>query len=140
MIGNKPVQGGTPAANSPAPTPVQAPIIPEPVRPEPPVQTVYTPPRPIVRVPAIYPAAARKDGVSGSVLLQAVVNEAGQPTAVTVMRGIRADLDQAAKDALVKWRFQPGTSDGKPVESRINVEISFNLVQDQRKPISLKNP
>ncbi|MDZ7637382.1 MAG: energy transducer TonB [Bryobacterales bacterium] len=73
-------------------------------------------------------------------MLQAVVNEAGQPTAVNVVRGIRADLDQAAKDALSKWRFQPGTADGKPVESRINVEIAFSLVQDQRKPISLKNP
>jgi protein TonB len=103
-------------------------------------QPVYVPPKPIVRVPAIYPAAARRDGISGSVLLQAVVNAAGQPTAVNVVRGIRADLDQAAKEALAKWRFQPGTSDGKPVESRVNVEISFNLVQDQRKPISLKNP
>lgn len=125
---------------SPPPPPVQPTVIQEPVRQQPTAQAVYTPPRPIVRVPAIYPADARRDGISGSVLLQAVVNEAGQPTAVTVMRGIRADLDQAAKDALAKWRFQPGTSDGKPVESRINVEISFNLVQDKRKPISLKNP
>lgn len=110
------------------------------MRPEPTAQPVFTSPKPIVRVPAIYPAAARRDGVSGSVMLQAVVNEAGQPTAVNVVRGIRADLDQAAKDALSKWRFQPGTADGKPVESRINVEIAFSLVQDQRKPISLKNP
>lgn len=101
---------------------------------------VFTPPKPILRIPAIYPAAARRDGVSGSVLLQAVVNEAGQATAVTVVRGIRPDLDQAAKDALTKWRFQPGTSDGSPVESRINVEIAFNLVQNQRNPGSLKNP
>lgn len=78
--------------------------------------------------------------MSGAVLLQAVVNETGQPTAVNVIRGIRADLDEAAQAALSKWRFQPGTADGKPVESRVNVEISFNLVQDQRKPISLKNP
>ena len=101
---------------------------------------VFTAPRPIVRVPAIYPAQARKDGVSGSVLLQAIVNEAGQPTAVNVVRGIRPDLDQAAREALAKWRFQPGTIDGKPSESRVNVEISFSLVQDERKPISLKNP
>lgn len=136
----KSVPGVTPGASSTVSPTTQAPLVPEPPRPEQKAQPVFTSPKPIVRVPAIYPAAARRDGISGSVMLQAVVNEAGQPTAVTVMRGIRADLDQAAKDALAKWRFQPGTSDGKPVESRINVEISFNLVQDQRKPISLKNP
>ncbi|MCC6265628.1 MAG: TonB family protein [Bryobacterales bacterium] len=136
----KPASGVTPGSSSTVSPSTPAPLVPEPPRPEQKAQPVFTSPKPIVRVPAIYPAAARRDGISGSVMLQAVVNEAGQTTAVTVMRGIRADLDQAAKDALAKWRFQPGTSDGKPVESRINVEISFNLVQDQRKPISLKNP
>lgn len=138
--GSNPPAGSTPETSSPGSAPAKAAEVPEPARPEPRAQPVFTSPKPIVRVPAIYPAAARRDGISGTVLLQAVVNEAGQPTAVNVMRGIRADLDQAAKDALVKWRFQPGTSDGKPVESRVNVEISFSLVQDQRKPISLKNP
>ncbi len=137
--------GGTPAnpgSRPPTPTPTKVPVTttPEPPRHETPSQPVFTPPKPIVRVPAIYPAQARRDGVSGAVLLQAVVNETGQPTAVNVIRGIRADLDEAAQAALSKWRFQPGTADGKPVESRVNVEISFNLVQDQRKPISLKNP
>jgi serine/threonine-protein kinase len=125
-------QGTVPDPGVSRPAPVEAPKLV--------AQPVYLPPKPIVRVPAIYPAAARRDGISGSVLLQAVVNAAGQPTAVNVVRGIRPDLDQAAKEALSKWRFQPGTADGKPVESRVNVEISFNLVQEQRKPISLKNP
>jgi serine/threonine-protein kinase len=152
-------QGSLPASSKPAQTdprkaastptaPSSEVVVPDPgvskpaavEAPKPVAQPVFTPPKPIVRVPAIYPAEARRDGVSGSVLLQAVVNEAGQPTSVNVIRGIRPDLDQAAKEALAKWRFQPGTADGKPVESRINVEIAFNLVQDQRKPISLKNP
>jgi protein TonB len=138
--GSNPPAGSTPETSSPDSAPAKALEVPEPARPEPRAQPVFSSPKPIVRVPAIYPAAARRDGISGTVLLQAVVNDAGQPTAVNVMRGIRADLDQAAKDALAKWRFQPGTSDGKPVESRVNVEISFSLVQDQRKPISLNNP
>ena len=140
-----PSYGGTPSnpgsrPSTPAPTKAPVAVTPEAPRHEVPSQPIFTPPKPIVRVPAIYPAQARRDGVSGAVLLQAVVNEAGQPTAVNVIRGIRTDLDEAAQAALSKWRFQPGTADGKPVESRVNVEISFNLVQDQRKPISLKNP
>lgn len=140
----KPVKVAPGGAKPPAERPVDAaspdsgkpPSVPA----EPAPQPVFTPPKPTLRVPAVYPAAARRDGVSGTVVLQAVVNEFGQPTAVTVVRGVRPDLDQAAKDAVSKWRFQPGAADGKPVESRINVEIAFNLVQDQRNPGSLKRP
>lgn len=101
---------------------------------------VTSAPRPLVRVPAVYPAAARREGVSGTVSLRTLVNTAGEPTNIEVVKGIRPDLDSAAREALAKWRFQPGTSDGKPVEARVNVEITFNLVQDSRKPVSLRNP
>ncbi|MCW5963031.1 MAG: TonB family protein [Bryobacterales bacterium] len=102
--------------------------------------TVTSAPRPLVRVPAVYPAAARREGVSGTVSLRTLVNTAGEPTNIEVVKGIRPDLDTAARQALAKWRFQPGTADGKPIEARVNVEITFNLVQDSRKPVSLRNP
>jgi TonB family protein len=101
---------------------------------------VLTRPRPTLRVPAVYPPAARKDGVSGTVALRATVTPNGLPTQIEVVRGIRPDLNEAARAALGKWRFQPGTADGRPVASQVNVEISFSLVQEKRKPISLKNP
>ena len=72
--------------------------------------------------------------------MRTTITPSGEPTNIEVVKGIRSDLDEAAKAALAKWRFQPGTADGTPVESRVNVEISFSLVQDGRKPISLRNP
>jgi len=102
--------------------------------------TVTVAPKPLVRVPAVYPASARREGVSGTVGLRATINRNGEPTNIEVVKGIRPDLDQAAVAALSKWRFQPGTVDGQPVEAKVNVEIAFNLVQDQRKPVSLRNP
>lgn len=116
-----------PAGNTPAP---------EKTTPPPPA----TSPRLLVRVPAVYPAAARRDGVSGTVGLRALVNTKGEPTNIEVTKGIRPDLDEAAKTALAKWRFQPGTAGGQPVDARVNVEISFSLVQEQRRPVSLRNP
>jgi protein TonB len=78
--------------------------------------------------------------VSGTVGLRAVINTRGEPTNIQVTKGIRPDLDEAAKTALSRWRFQPGTSDGQPIEAPVNVEISFNLVQERRGPVSLRNP
>ncbi|MCU0228606.1 MAG: TonB family protein [Bryobacterales bacterium] len=103
------------------------------------VPAVTTAPRPTLRVPAVYPAAARREGVSGTVGLRALVGVDGVPRNIEVTKGIRSDLDKAASDALARWRFQPGTVDGKPTEARVNVEITFNLVQDSRKPVSLRN-
>lgn len=130
----------TPAQEAPAAN--VAPTATTPVTPSPAASApaITTSPRPTLRVPAVYPSAARRDGVSGTVALRALVSMNGVPTNIEVVKGIRPDLDKAATEALARWRFQPGTADGKPVDARVNVEITFNLVQDSRKPVSLRNP
>ena len=36
-------------------------------------------------------------------------------------------LDAQAVTAMKKWRFKPGTKDGKPVAVEVMVEMSFKL-------------
>ena len=43
-------------------------------------------------------------------------------------------LDQEAIKAAKRWRFEPGTKDGKPVPVRVTLEMSFTLRDRPAKP------
>jgi TonB family protein len=51
------------------------------------------------------------------------------PTAgdVKVVKGLGSGLDESAIATVRTWKFKPGTEDGSPVKSEINVEVSFHL-------------
>jgi protein TonB len=61
-----------------------------------------------------YPAAAKRQGVEGTVELEAVVQTDGSVIAF-VSKSVDERLDQAAVTALGQWRFRPGQKDGAPV-------------------------
>jgi protein TonB len=69
---------------------------------------------------------ARQRG-KGTVVLSLVVNSDGLPSDIKVLRTLSPDFDKAAMDAVKKWRFSPGTRDGKPVAVQIKVEVTFHL-------------
>jgi len=69
---------------------------------------------------------ARQRG-NGTVLLSLVVNSDGLPGDIKVLRTLSPEFDKAAMDAVKKWRFSPGTRDGKPVAMQIKVEVNFHL-------------
>lgn len=76
----------------------------------------------------IYPEQAKQDSVEGTVYVQFVVAETGDVTNVEVLRGPRADLNDAAV-AVVKQmpRWKPGRQRGKPVPVFYNLPIRFSL-------------
>jgi len=41
--------------------------------------------------------------------------------------GCRHDLDQAAADAVRRWKFKPGTLNGQPVDVIFNLTVNFKL-------------
>ncbi len=58
--------------------------------------------------PAGYPAEAQQKKLSGSGLYELQIDKSGKTTAVNVVRSAgQAVLDQAARSALIKWRFKP---------------------------------
>lgn len=76
-----------------------------------------------------YPAAERRAGHEGSVILQIYVSENGKVTDARVQTssGYPA-LDEAAlKEVLRSWRLTPGTRDGKPVGMWHSISIKFSL-------------
>jgi TonB family protein len=63
-----------------------------------------------------------------TVVLWTVVSEDGKPRDLRVARSAGKDFDQAALDAVGKWKFQPAMCDGVPIPVQINVEITFRIV------------
>lgn len=62
-----------------------------------------------------YPEEARKAGVEGSVRLKVSIDEKGQVREAVVMAGPGYGLNEAARDALRRFRFTPATQKGEPV-------------------------
>jgi protein TonB len=75
-----------------------------------------------------YPAASRRLGEQGTVLLRVQVMRNGRPQAIEVLAGSGSPrLDRAATEAVRRWRFVPATQQGRPVDSWLRVPIVFRL-------------
>jgi TonB family protein len=64
----------------------------------------------------------------GVVRLSTVVTHEGTVRDVQVKRGLTPKQDKAAVEAVKKWRFEPGTRNGEPVNVRVAIEVEFNLL------------
>ena len=74
-----------------------------------------------------YTEEARKAKKQGTCVLWLIVDSAGQPRDIKVVRGLGLGLDAKALEAVKQWRFQPALKDGKPVDVQISVEVEFHL-------------
>jgi TonB family protein len=92
------------------------------------------------RVQPEYPEAARKAGISGNVVLEAIIDPDGVVLDVKVVShpDEGEDLAQAAAKALRQWRYQPAQLDGQPVESSFTVVVKFSL--DSKKDHAGREP
>lgn len=86
-----------------------------------------TPPRAIYSPDPAYPDGARKKKREGTVVLWTVIDERGRATQIRVAQCLGAGLDEAAVEAVSKWRFEPAKKDGQPVAVQLNIEITFPL-------------
>jgi protein TonB len=74
-----------------------------------------------------YTEEARKAKRQGTCVLWLIVDAAGKPRDIKVVRGLGLGLDAKALEAVQQWRFQPALKDGKPVDVQISVEVEFHL-------------
>jgi protein TonB len=132
--GTKPLPAQpTPAALATGAAVVPAPAAP--VAPPPPAsssriyQTVEVDVKPevVAQVPPVYPEEAAKQNVQDVVVLQVLVDAAGRPESIKVLRGSRRapSLDEAAMAAVRQWTFRPAKKDGQTVPCWFNVGVPF---------------
>ena len=74
-----------------------------------------------------YTEEARRAKKQGTCVLWLIVDAAGRPRDIKVVRGLGLGLDAKALEAVKQWRFQPALKDGKPVDVQISVEVEFHL-------------
>ena len=99
-----------------------------------PAPTVYTPggdvkaPKVVHYVEPSFSNASKEAFVDGVVKLKTTVTPDGLPSDIEVTRGLNAEEDRNAVDAVKQWRFQPGTKAGAAVHVRVSIEIAFHLM------------
>jgi TonB family protein len=86
-----------------------------------------TPPKVTKEERPHYSQSAMDRKVQGDVLLELIVTEKGLPTDIRVLKPLDPDLDRAAMEAALEWRFEPALKDGNPVRVRVHLEIQFEL-------------
>jgi TonB family protein len=82
------------------------------------------PPRTIVAPTPVYPEAARRAGISGTVIVAATIDEHGRVIRTDVQRSV-SGLDAAAVAALEHARFEPAALNGAPACVTIAIAVTF---------------
>lgn len=84
---------------------------------------------PVVRMEPKYPMEAARNGLEGWVELSFSIDTTGQVTDVKVIQSEpRRVFDQAAMQALKRWKYRPKVIDGQAiVQSGLAVRLDFNL-------------
>ncbi len=120
-----PVQAAPPP-KAPELPPVEAPPPPKPAPPaitQPSFGAAY-----LNNPPPAYPFSARRRREEGTVQLKVFVNAAGMPEKIELHRSSGSPgLDQAAQDAVRRWRFVPARQGDTPVAAWVIVPIKFTL-------------
>jgi TonB family protein len=94
--------------------------------PPPPAELIKA--RPLSSLVVVYPEAAKSSGVEGVVVVRAFIDENGEVTDVKVKRSSgNEDLDNAAKEAVLKMRFEPARRGNDKEPSKVDVPVRFSL-------------
>lgn len=78
--------------------------------------------------PPSYPPSARRRHVEGKVLLKVSVSDAGEVEKVEIDRSSGSEaLDEAAREAVQRWRFVPARRGSEKVAADVIVPIIFQI-------------
>jgi TonB family protein len=80
---------------------------------------------------ATYPEAAQKAGLTADVVLRLTIDEQGNVTFAEVVEPAGNGFDEAAREAAMKFTFDPANRDGVAMKARILYRYSFTLAPVQ---------
>lgn len=99
-----------------------------------------TPPKALKTPDPVYPPSELGSQACGpgdlgntknrEVILALVVDNGGRPTSPVVVGASVTAFDAAVINAVLGWKFQPATYQGKPVPVAISAEVNFRLRKD----------
>ena len=78
-----------------------------------------------VKIP--YPEDAKRAGIEGQVVLSVRIDAAGEVLSVKVLSGPGYGLNEAAAEAVRRFKWTPATKKGEPVETEVKYTYTFLL-------------
>lgn len=84
-------------------------------------------PVPVRTVAPVYPYDLRRQGVTGLVNVNCMIDEKGDVQDPKVEKATNDQFVQPALDALKKWKFKPAKRDGTAVAIRVTIPIRFSV-------------
>jgi len=86
------------------------------------------PPKPLTPIRPLYPKHEQENGIEGTVIVRAFVNDLGCVESTSVLKGIpNSGLDDYALYAIRKTKFRPANYRGHPVGVWISIPVNFKL-------------
>jgi protein TonB len=86
------------------------------------------PPRPLVKMPPVYPYKAKRLEIEGYVKIKFLVDEEGTVSRVSVLDASpKGVFEDSVLQTLPSWKFSPGKVVGEPVSSWVVTTIRFEL-------------
>lgn len=83
---------------------------------------------PLQRIPPQYPRDAARNGITGWVQLEVLVNADGSVRSARVLESKpKGMFEAAAVQAVLRWKFKPKVVNGQPVQQKGAQRIEFNL-------------
>lgn len=78
-------------------------------------------------VRAEYPLQARAERIEGPVVMDVLIDKTGRVLKVDIINGLGFGLDEAAKQAMLQFEFEPAQVQNQPVAVRIRYTYRFEL-------------
>jgi len=72
-----------------------------------------------------FPYEMKREGLTGVVTVVFSVDEKGNVVEPAVLKSSNKGFDQAALEAIARWKFKPARQDGVAVRSKLAIPIQF---------------
>jgi TonB family protein len=93
----------------------------------------------LTKVQPVYPPDAKAQGISGTVVLRAIIGTDGAIQELTPIAGNEL-LQKAALDAVRQWTYKPYLLNGNPVAVDTTITVNFNLAGQAPTPLTGSTP
>jgi TonB family protein len=91
------------------------------------IADVQDKPKAISRIAPSYPYEAKQAQASGSVVIEFIVTAEGTVANARIVSSSHRIFEAAALASIRQWRFEPGKINGRPVNTKMQQTIVFNV-------------
>ena len=92
-----------------------------------PINELDQPPRAGRRGPPLYPFALREANISGSVVVEMIIDDTGRVTDAKIVESTHPGFESPTLEAVKQWQFTPGWKDGRAVSTKGTQKLEYNL-------------